>query len=196
VNAQSIRWAQTAGRQRCTNPCQMLTLLTVAANVDRRHEGCALTALQVAAATLLQPVEAEAALSEIADLNLIVPGDQNLSAGYPIEDRPVVWDLNVHGRAPLRLQGRASGHPAMLLPGAVYRFFGTMGQLLYIGTSVEVDQRWTHHVRRHWWTQVVDHEVTWYPTLKIAWMAEQDAIRTEHPLHNVARYRSFGVQAA
>src|SRR5262249_22947980 len=139
--------------------------------------------------TLLPAEAVLAALTSLASIGLIAPGDQNLSAGWPVEQRPVVWDLNVEGRASLRLQGRASGHPAMDLPGALYRFLGPAGRRLYIGTTVELDQRWPKHRSKSWWPEVEDVEVTWYPNLRAAWHAERVAIQREDPAYNVARYQ-------
>jgi hypothetical protein len=174
----------------------MLLLMAVASNVDQRHEGCSLSIRQFASATLLPEETVPTGLAMLARLALIVPGDQNLSAGFPLVDRPVVWDLNIRGQRALNLQGRASGNPAMDIPGAVYRLLDRWGRLLYVGSTVELDQRWAKHRPNVWWPEVVDIQVVWYPSLHAAWVAEQKAIHQEAPIHNVARYAHDWADAA
>jgi predicted GIY-YIG superfamily endonuclease len=78
------------------------------------------------------------------------------------------------------------------LPGrtALYRLRDTSRVLLYIGISENPEARFARHESlQPWWPQV-DHSLTtieWLDTRKEAEAAEDEAIRTEHALYNVAR---------
>lgn len=72
---------------------------------------------------------------------------------------------------------------------ALYRFYDTADQLLYVGITSAPSSRWAHH--RHfaegtWWSSAVRKRVRWYATRAEAARAETDAIRREAPLWNVA----------
>lgn len=70
---------------------------------------------------------------------------------------------------------------------ALYRFFDADGALLYIGITVNVEQRWAEHERsKPWWPQVVEKRVEWFDTRTLALIAELAAIKGERPVHNVA----------
>lgn len=67
----------------------------------------------------------------------------------------------------------------------VYRLFDAQGQLLYIGTTADPQERWAQHGReRLWWSSVVRATVEWYDTRTEALAVEREAIRSECPLHN------------
>lgn len=78
------------------------------------------------------------------------------------------------------------------LPGrtALYRLYDTGGALLYIGIAANPERRFDgHESTKSWWPHV-DRNLTkieWYDTRTDAEAAEDEAIRTEHALHNVAR---------
>lgn len=73
---------------------------------------------------------------------------------------------------------------------ALYRFFDGEGQLLYVGITKKLAQRWTYHSKtKPWWPQVDRREVEWHETREDAESAEVEAIRNEDPLHNVTHSR-------
>lgn len=81
---------------------------------------------------------------------------------------------------------------------AVYRPYDASGALLYVGLSKNFGQRWQQQSSlKAWWPQVARMTVDWYDDEDAAVQAEQDAIRMEHPVYNVARtnrnYRSSRV---
>jgi hypothetical protein len=72
-------------------------------------------------------------------------------------------------------------------PPRVYRCFGKDGGLLYIGcTSQWRTRRNSHEKHSHWWPLVADVRHEEFPTPARAFAAEQFAIGTENPLHNIA----------
>lgn len=69
---------------------------------------------------------------------------------------------------------------------ALYRLFDAEGALLYVGITVNVEQRWTEHERaKPWWPQVAEKRVEWFENRPLALTAELQAIKTERPIHNV-----------
>lgn len=67
----------------------------------------------------------------------------------------------------------------------LYRLFDGDGQLLYVGTSVDPQNRWEQHAREKlWWSSVARATVEWYPDRTSAMAAELAAIKAEGPLHN------------
>ncbi len=69
---------------------------------------------------------------------------------------------------------------------ALYRLYAGGGALLYVGITVNVEQRWTEHERaKPWWPQVTEKRVEWFENRPAALAAELQAIKTEHPIHNV-----------
>lgn len=84
----------------------------------------------------------------------------------------------------------ASVLPAMEIgdepPTALYRLFNAEGGLLYVGIG-DLKARLTAHAReKPWWPEVARKTVEWHPSRSEAEIAELLAIRTEHPLYNVA----------
>lgn len=69
----------------------------------------------------------------------------------------------------------------------VYRLYDADNRLLYIGMSRDPKRRWAQHQaqRKPWWPDVVSRQVVWFPTRVIAEVVEREAIKEEHPLHNV-----------
>lgn len=75
-------------------------------------------------------------------------------------------------------------------PTALYRFYGQNDVLLYVGISSNPAGRWvTHAAEKQWWPQVVRKTVVMYGSRMEAEIAEGIAIRSESPLHNIARGR-------
>ena len=69
---------------------------------------------------------------------------------------------------------------------ALYRLFDAEGVLLYVGITVHVEQRWIEHERaKPWWPLVTEKRVDWFESRTLALAAELQAIKTEHPVHNV-----------
>ncbi len=69
---------------------------------------------------------------------------------------------------------------------ALYRFFGSADQLLYIGITLNPASRFTQH--RHdkpWWAEVARITLEPYPTREAVIAAERRAIGNEQPIHNV-----------
>lgn len=74
-------------------------------------------------------------------------------------------------------------------PG-VYRCFSASGELLYIGSSRNWQDRLTsHRLKSRWWSEVDDVQFQAYPTLIEARLAERLAIEAESPARNV-RWRA------
>lgn len=69
---------------------------------------------------------------------------------------------------------------------SLYRFFDADDRLLYVGITSVGPNRWTEHeANRPWWADVRRTSVEHFPDRATAIAAEQDAIRSEKPLHNV-----------
>lgn len=67
----------------------------------------------------------------------------------------------------------------------LYRLYGADDQLLYVGTSVDPQDRWEQHSRNKlWWSSVSRATVEWYATRTEAMAAERAAIQSESPLFN------------
>ncbi|MGW5711584.1 GIY-YIG nuclease family protein [Streptomyces olivaceus] len=67
----------------------------------------------------------------------------------------------------------------------LYRLFDGDDRLLYVGTSVDPQNRWEQHAREKlWWSSVARATVDWYPDRTSAMAAEIAAIQAEEPLHN------------
>jgi hypothetical protein len=72
-------------------------------------------------------------------------------------------------------------------PTTLYRFFDAEGRLLYVGITGVGTLRWFTHARQKaWWPLVATVTLEHFADRAEARAAELAAIRTEHPLHNVA----------
>jgi predicted GIY-YIG superfamily endonuclease len=70
---------------------------------------------------------------------------------------------------------------------ALYRFYDASENLLYVGITNDPWRRWRQHVQeKSWYPQVKHQAVTWYDSRIRAEVAEQVAIRCEHPRFNIA----------
>jgi len=72
------------------------------------------------------------------------------------------------------------------VPTALYRHFDKAGLLLYAGVSMNVTGRTAQHeTSSAWFAQVETIKLEWFESRQAALMAEERAIKTEKPLHNV-----------
>lgn len=75
----------------------------------------------------------------------------------------------------------------------LYRLFDGRAVLLYIGYSHRPGARMSdHEATASWWPQVRSLSFETYPTRAAARLAEEAAIKAEHPVHNKIRYRWQG----
>lgn len=70
-------------------------------------------------------------------------------------------------------------------PGVVYRHWGKNKELLYIGSSKNVDRRTTQHKHTtQWWNEIKDITIEKYEDIQDARKAEAKAIKKEKPKYN------------
>lgn len=70
---------------------------------------------------------------------------------------------------------------------ALYRFYGSDGDLLYVGITNNVQRRMeSHKSRKPWWWLSARIEIAWFECRDDALQAESVAIRDEGPLFNEA----------
>lgn len=70
---------------------------------------------------------------------------------------------------------------------ALYRFYDSSHELLYVGISSDPWRRWREHVQTQpWYPQVKHWTSTWYDSEEEARGAELRAISGEHPRFNIA----------
>lgn len=68
---------------------------------------------------------------------------------------------------------------------ALYRFYNSSDQLLYVGIAADPKERWAQHAAdKTWWAEVIRRDVEWIPSRAAAEIAERDAIAAEKPQHN------------
>lgn len=68
---------------------------------------------------------------------------------------------------------------------ALYRFYSSEGELLYVGITHNLEQRWANHARRQpWWLDVAERTVEWHETRSVAGDLEDKALREEEPLYD------------
>lgn len=74
----------------------------------------------------------------------------------------------------------------------LYRYFAKSGELLYVGITDQQKRRHSSHKTEKTWASEIDSvETTEFPTRAEARAAEESAIRTERPTHNVESNRDF-----
>lgn len=71
-------------------------------------------------------------------------------------------------------------------PCCVYRWYGPVGQLLYVGAALDPDKRWKQAKARGDWAQFATRRtVEWFESVRVALAVEKAAIKTEKPLLNM-----------
>lgn len=72
---------------------------------------------------------------------------------------------------------------------ALYRLFNADGDLLYVGISANLSQRWKNHevYSGRWWPLVTRKTIEWYADRYLALAHEFLAIYYEQPQHNRRR---------
>lgn len=74
----------------------------------------------------------------------------------------------------------------MMKRHALYRFFNTDGDLLYIGITIDPGSRWKGHAAdKKWWHEVTTITLEHHPSRVAVEAAEIAAIQTEHPRYNI-----------
>ena len=68
---------------------------------------------------------------------------------------------------------------------ALYRFYDSDDELLYVGISKDPTARWEQHRVKPWWRDVTMRVIEWHDDRATAEHAERKAIQTEGPRHNV-----------
>ena len=79
-------------------------------------------------------------------------------------------------------------------PTCVYRLYSERDDLIYVGLSMNLEQRLHAHAKREWWPEVTRCDVEWFDGREAAKAAERHAIATESPRHNQARPAALGIQ--
>lgn len=68
----------------------------------------------------------------------------------------------------------------------LYRFFDTDGELLYVGITMNPAARWPKHSKQKpWWCEVETISLETFGSRSEVLDAEREAIKTEHPRHNI-----------
>ena len=79
-------------------------------------------------------------------------------------------------------------------PASVYRYYDSVGILIYVGITSRATLRNRQHNRdKSWWPNVVRQEVDHYPSRALALTHEADLIRRHRPPFNVALNRDWRV---
>jgi len=69
---------------------------------------------------------------------------------------------------------------------ALYRQYAEDGSLLYVGISLNVQNRLSQHYKSSaWFTEVTDVKIEWFATREEALRAEVNAIKSEKPKCNI-----------
>lgn len=69
---------------------------------------------------------------------------------------------------------------------AVYRLSDALGQLLYVGITVDPEVRFKNHEKeKWWWPSVYQTDIDWMLNWEIAESVEKHLIKTLSPIHNV-----------
>lgn len=75
-------------------------------------------------------------------------------------------------------------NPRWYEPAAVYRLWDTDGNLIYIGSAYDPDDRCKSHRTKPWWTEVARRTDEWHPGRGAAYIEEMKAIAAELPKYN------------
>lgn len=68
---------------------------------------------------------------------------------------------------------------------ALYRLYDAEDRLLYVGITVNLQDRMSDHQKQSWWLRVASRTVTLHASRREAAKAEMVAIHDEHPLLNL-----------
>lgn len=73
---------------------------------------------------------------------------------------------------------------------ALYRFYDTTGELLYIGITCNPGSRWRDHQRtKTWWHEITQITIEQHPSKRAVEIAERSAIQAEQPRYNIIHNR-------
>jgi predicted GIY-YIG superfamily endonuclease len=79
-------------------------------------------------------------------------------------------------------------------PHALYRFYNAAGELLYIGITGNLGQRWDqHNAGKPWWAEVASSTVEHFDSRTAVLAAEKAAIAAERPKYNVVHNNGHSV---
>lgn len=91
-----------------------------------------------------------------------------------------------HTRRTTSLRTRDVKGSLQWTPAAVYRFFDSSGDLLYVGLTNDTDRRFEQHAAlKPWWPEVDRIEVDWFNVRFEAEANESVAIWQERPRYNI-----------
>jgi predicted GIY-YIG superfamily endonuclease len=75
-------------------------------------------------------------------------------------------------------------------PSSLYRLFSISGELLYIGITIAFERRMYEHSRyTDWYADVDSYHTEQIIDRRDAMEAEEYAIKTERPIHNIRHNR-------
>ena len=76
----------------------------------------------------------------------------------------------------------------------LYRHFNDQGELLYVGMSLSTVARlMEHRCNSHWFYDIVNIKIEYFPDMESVLKAETLAIKMEKPLHNIMHNRKRGI---
>jgi predicted GIY-YIG superfamily endonuclease len=82
------------------------------------------------------------------------------------------------------LEQHRQDNPRWYEPAAVYRLWDAEGNLLYIGSAFDPEERCKSHRQKPWWSEVARRTEQWFSARGTAYAEEMKAIRAERPKHN------------
>lgn len=82
------------------------------------------------------------------------------------------------------LEQHRQENPRWYEPAAVYRLWDVEGNLLYIGSAFDPEERCKSHQKKPWWSEVARRTEQWFSARGTAYAEEMKAIRMERPKHN------------
>lgn len=83
--------------------------------------------------------------------------------------------------------------PGLIPDYTLYRLYDAHDRLLYVGVTRDLTERLrTHRERKQWWREVTSVSTVLFETWREVEDAEQVAIRTENPVHNIAGREGSG----
>lgn len=81
----------------------------------------------------------------------------------------------------------------MKIRTVLYRLYAADGTLLYVGVTGNLLKRFREHrYKKSWWPQVTGMRLAYYDSRAEAEEAEDAAIRSENPVHNILRTPAHG----